>query len=464
MKIQETIRNFSKVFHTHGYQLFLVGGALRDNLLGGQNTDYDFATDARPEEVMKMFRSVVPVGIAHGTVLVLFEGDEYEVTTFRTESTYSDNRRPDEVTFVPTIDEDLKRRDFTINAFAYDVIHNTFIDNFDGKKDIAEGIIRAIGNPGERFDEDALRMLRACRFACKLNFTIEEATLEAMTERADLIKKISSERVRDELIKIMKSPKPSIGIEYMRECGLLKHILPELLEGYKVDQNRFHKFDVYHHNLFSCDAAPADNVIVRFAALFHDIAKPRTRRAKEDDENSFYNHEIIGGRMAYRILKGLKFSNEQINRITHLIKHHMFYYTHEWTDGAVRRFIRKVGLEHMADLFLLRDADRAGNGTKQGIPKAFLDFKDKIEEILEKDNALKVTDLEINGNLLMENLKLKPGPIIGEILNYLLELVLDNPELNTFEQLLEKAGEYYEKKEKYALEEYGKKPEELGKF
>lgn len=464
MKIHETIRNFSNVFHKHGYQLFLVGGALRDNLLGGKNTDYDFATDALPEEVMKMFRSVVPVGIAHGTVLVLFEGGEYEVTTFRTEGTYSDNRRPDEVTFVPTIDEDLKRRDFTINAFAYDVENDTFIDNFEGKNDLKEKVIRAIGNPGERFDEDALRMLRACRFASKLDFTIEEATLEAITARADLIKNISVERIRDELIKIMKSPKPSIAIEYMRITGLLEHILPDLMEGYQVDQNRFHKFDVYHHNLYSCDAAPADNVIVRFAALFHDIAKPRTRRAKEDDENSFYNHEIIGGRMAYRILKRLKFSNEQINRITHLIKHHMFYYTHEWTDGAVRRFIRKVGLEHMTDLFQLRDADRAGNGTKTGIPRAFLDFKDKIEEILEKDAALKVTDLKLNGNDLMTKLQLKPGPIIGEILNYLLELVLDEPELNTAEQLEEKAREYYEKKEKYALEEYGKKPEDLGKF
>lgn len=464
MKIPVTIKNFAKVFHKQGYQLFLVGGALRDNLLGGENTDYDFATDALPEDVMKIFRHVVPVGIAHGTVLVLFEGGEFEVTTFRTEGTYSDNRRPDKVTFVPTIEEDLKRRDFTINAFAYDVTGNKFIDNFNGKEDLKKQVIRAIGKPEERFDEDALRMLRACRFASKLDFTIDEPTLEAITAKADLIKNISVERIRDELIKIMKSGKPSIAIEYMRVSGLLKHILPDLLDGYKVDQNRFHKFDVYHHNLYSCDAAPADNVIVRFAALFHDIAKPRTRRAKEDDENSFYNHEIIGGRMAYRILKGLKFSNDQVNRITHLIKHHMFYYTHEWTDGAVRRFIRKVGIEQMSDLFLLRDADRAGNGTKQGIPKAFLDFKDKIEEILEKDSVLKVTDLKINGNDLMVTLQLKPGPMIGEILNHLLELVLDNPELNTEEELFESAKEYYAKKEKYALEEYGKKPEDLGKF
>lgn len=465
MKVPNIVKRFAKIFNKNGYEIYLVGGALRDNLLNFDNTDYDFATSALPEEVTAIFPNVVPVGIAHGTVLVLFEGHEFEVTTFRTESTYSDSRHPDSVNFVRNIAEDLKRRDFTVNAFAYEIGSGKFIDNFDGKKDLKTRVLRAIGVAEERFTEDALRMLRACRFAAKLNFVIEEQTLEAMTKLSDRIKHVSAERIREELIKMMKAERPSIGLEYMRMSGLMEHILPELLEGYEVEQNRFHKHDVYYHNVYSCDCGPGDNYIVRIAALFHDIGKTRTIRSKPDEEgNSFYNHEIVGARMAKKILKRLKFSREEVTRITHLIKHHMFYYTDEWTDGAIRRFLRNVELENLDDLFLLRDADRNGNGKKQGVPQAFLDFKDRIAHILELDSALKVKDLHIDGNILMKRLELKPGPIIGEILNYLLEIVLDEPEVNSAETLLKYAEEYYRKKESYALENYGKSPEELGPF
>jgi len=265
----------------------------------------------------------------------------------------------------------------------------------------------------------------------------------------------------------MQSDKPSIALEYMRITGLMKYILPELLTGFEVKQNRFHKFDVYYHNVYSCDAAPKDNYLIRLAALFHDISKPQTKREKEEEnegENSFYNHEIIGAKTAYHILKRLKFSNEEIKKISHLIKFHMFHYTDHWTDGAVRRFIRNVGLENLTELFQLRNADRLGNGTKIGIPKAFINFKDRIAKILEIDSALKVKDLEIDGNTLMSEVGLTPGPLVGEILDYLLELVLDNPEINEKQILIEKAKEYYMKKSEFSIDMYGKKPEEMGKF
>lgn len=453
--LPQTVKDFAEIFKKNGFQLYLVGGAVRDCLMGKDVHDYDFATNAKPEDVQKIFRHTIPVGLEHGTVLVLFQNEEFEVTTFRN----ADN------TFANSINEDLKCRDFTINAFAYDISNGKVIDLFDGKKDLKNKMICAVDNPTARIQEDPLRMLRACRFAAVLEFCIEPKTIDAIKENVQLIQNVSAERIRDELCKLMTAAKPSCGLELMRTTGLLDIILPELMEGFGFEQNRFHKYDVYYHNVYSCDNAPASNLEVRIAALLHDVAKPRTSHEKaNDDGNSFYNHEIIGSRMAGRILKRLKFSTAQISHIKHLIKHHMFYYTKEWTDGAVRRFIRNVGAENLEDLFLLRDADRNGNGSKTGIPKAFIDFQDKIREIMEIDSALKVTDLDINGRDLIENFQMKQGPIIGEVLNYLLELVLDEPELNKHELLMEKAKEYYEKKCNYALEQYGKPPEELGKF
>ncbi|HNZ26457.1 MAG TPA: CCA tRNA nucleotidyltransferase [Spirochaetota bacterium] len=467
MKIPSVVKRFAKIFHKNGYELYLVGGAVRDYLLGNKNSDYDFASSATPSEIMKIFSTVIPVGIQHGTVIVIYEESQFEVTTFRLDGKYSDNRRPDGVEFIRSIEEDLKRRDFTINSLAFDLNRRKIIDKFQGQKDLKRKIIKAIGNPDDRFTEDALRMLRACRFASKLNFSIEEETFESIKRNAELINNISVERIRDEFIKILQTDKPSIGLEYLRETGLMRHILPEFLEGYGVVQNKFHKYDVYYHNLYSCDAAPKDNYLVRIAALFHDIAKPKTKREKSEEienENSFYNHEIIGERITNQILKRLKFPREDIKKIRNLIRNHMFYYTDEWTDGAVRRFIKKVGLENLPELFQLRESDRIGNGSKTGVPKAFLDFQERIKDILEIDGALKVTDLDISGNDLIRELNLKPSPMIGEILNYLLEIVLDDPELNTNPTLIDKAKEYYNKKKEFALENYKDSPENLGKF
>ncbi len=465
MKLPNSIKKFADIFIKNNFQIYIVGGAVRDFLRGEKHVDYDFATNAEPQDVIKLFKHVIPVGIDHGTVLVIFEKNEYEVTTFRTEDKYSDNRHPDNVYFVKTIDEDLARRDFTINAFAYDIINEKLIDNYGGKIDLNNKIIKTIGNPEIRFKEDYLRMLRACRFAGKLDFKIEEKTFSAIKKLSENISKISFERIRDELIKIMQSSKPSISLEYMRISKLMAYVLPELNECYEINQNRFHKYDVYYHNVYTCDAAPENDYRIRFAALFHDIAKPQTKREKDmEEENSFYNHEIIGAKIAGKILKRLKFSNHDIKYITHLVKYHMFYYTSEWTDGAVRRFIRNVGVENIESLFTLRDADRVGNGMKQGVPEVYINFKERIKKILEIDNAFKIKDLNINGDILMKNLSLSPGRLIGEILNYLLEIVLDNPNLNNKEELLEKAIEYYEKKKEYSQKNYGKDPEELGMF
>ncbi len=464
MKVSKEIKEIDERFEENGFKLYMVGGAVRDYLLKRKVNDFDFATDATPEEIISIFRKVIPVGIEHGTVSVIHKDKQYEITTFRSDGKYSDSRHPDSVTFIRTIDEDLKRRDFTVNAFAMDIKTKKIKDLFKGMADLKGHLIRAIGNPENRFGEDALRMLRACRFAATLNFKIEENTLDAIKKLSHTIQNISIERIRDEFIKIIESPKPSIGIEYMRFSGLLKEIIPELNDCYEVNQNKFHKYDVYYHNLYSCDAGPKDNRVVRIAALFHDIAKPQTRKEMEENENSFYNHEIIGSYVSNKILKRLKFSNEERHKIVHLIKHHMFYYTQEWSDGAVRRFLRNVGLENLENLFLLREADRKGNGNKEGIPKTFLLFKKKISEIIEKDSALKVTDLDINGNQILDATGTKPGPIIGEILDYLLELVLDEPDLNKNQILIEQAVLYYQKKAKYAFENFGNSPEKLGKF
>lgn len=467
LNLDKQIVDFAKKFRENNFKLYLVGGAVRDYIYKKiKANEYDFATDAKPEDVTKMFKSVIPVGIEHGTVMVLYGDHNFEVTTFRVDGKYSDNRHPDSVKFVSTLEEDLSRRDFTINAIAYDVLTKEVIDIFNGVSDIKNKIIKAIGNPIERFEEDALRMLRACRFASQLGFTIEEKTFNAIKLLAKNINNISKERIRDEIIKLMQTDKPSIGIEYMRTSGLLEEILPELSSCYGVYQNKFHKYDVYYHNLYSCDAAPKDNYKIRLASLFHDIAKPQTKKEKEQnsEENSFYNHEVLGSYIAKSILKRLKFKNSDINYISHLIKHHMFYYTSDWTDGAVRRFIRNVGLENIEALFILREADRVGNGMKQGVPEVFIDFQKRIARILEIENAFKVTDLEIDGNTIMKELSLSSGPIIGEILKYLLEVVLDDQSLNSRDILIEKAKEYYNKKKEYALKNYGRLPENLGKF
>jgi tRNA nucleotidyltransferase (CCA-adding enzyme) len=434
-----------KKLNSNGFECYLVGGSVRDLVLGHEVLDYDFATNALPENVMKIFKRVIPTGIKHGTVSVLMKEKQYEITTYRSDGKYLDGRRPDTISFSETLEEDVKRRDFTINGLAYDINKELIIDHVSGLEDINKKVIRTIGDPVKRLNEDGLRSFRACRFAAKLYFSIDKETFAAMGKTLDIARQVSAERVRDELMKLLDTDKPSIGLEYMRECGLMKLILPELLEGLNLSQNKFHVYDIYYHSLYSCDAIPGENKIIKLAALLHDVGKTSTRKEIERGENTFYNHEVVGAKITKRIMKRLKFSNEEIERVTNLVLNHMFHYVDEWTDGAVRRFIRKVGLDNLKDLIVLRLADRRGNGQRDGLPAPIIQLQKRIEKVIEDDSALTVKDLDIDGHIIMQEFDVKPGPIIGNILNELLEMVLDMPEMNNRDNLLLKAKEIYDR-------------------
>ncbi|HPS85449.1 MAG TPA: CCA tRNA nucleotidyltransferase [Spirochaetota bacterium] len=437
------LSEFVNTFYKNGFECYLIGGCVRDLILGYEIYDYDFATNARPEQVMKMFKRVIPTGIKHGTVTVLVKGLEFEVTTFRSDGKYLDGRRPEIVHYAESLDEDVMRRDFTINGMAYDLKKDEVIDHVGGMDDLNKGIIRTIGDPLARFSEDGLRTFRACRFAAKLGFIIEEKTFEAIGETLNISAMVSAERVRDELMKLLNSGLPSIGFECMRKSGLLKLWLPELDSCYEIDQNKFHVHDIYYHSLYSCDAAPADKPLIRLSALLHDVGKVSTRRVGDDGDYTFYNHEVIGARLVRKILKRLKFSNIEIETVNNLVINHMFHYTDDWSDGAVRRFMRKVGVENIPDLFVLREADRIGNGSRSGLPEPIMKLQSRIDKVIEAENAITVRDLNIDGNVIMEKFGLNPGPVIGRILHELLEIVLDHPDMNTGEILQEKSVEIY---------------------
>ncbi len=443
LPVKKEIIEIVNRLNTHGFECYLVGGSVRDLILGHEVLDYDFATNALPENIIGIFRRVIPTGIKHGTVSILMKQKQYEVTTYRSDGKYIDGRRPETVMFSKSLDEDVRRRDFTINGLAYDIKEEKIIDHVSGLDDIEKKIIRTIGSPINRFGEDGLRPYRACRFAAKLYFSIEKKTFEAISGALDIARQVSAERIRDELLKLLDTDKPSIGLEYMRESGLMGIILPELLEGINLSQNKYHMFDIYYHSLYSCDAIPGEDRIVKLAALLHDIGKITTRKEIGEGESTFYNHEVVGAKITKRIMKRLKFSNEEIVRVTNLVLTHMFHYVDEWTDGAVRRFIRKVGLDNLKDLILLRLADRRGNGQRDGLPVPIIELQKRIDKVIAEDSALTVKDLDIDGYIIMKEFNIKPGPVIGRILNELLEIVLDEPEANNRNDLLVKAREIY---------------------
>ena len=452
--IPQDIINISNTLSSHNYELRLVGGAVRDSLRGEQVSDFDLATSATPEQIQKIFQQdknylLIPTGLAHGTLTLVIDKKHYEITSYRIDGSYSDNRHPDQVSFTNSLEEDLSRRDFTINAIAVDPLTREIIDPFNGQEDIQKKIIRTVGEPTHRFGEDALRMLRACRFATKLEYHIDTPTLNAIKELAPNIKDVSQERIRDEIMKMLTSKKPSIGFDLLHELTLLPIILPELEEGYGIDQNEFHKYDVYRHNVETCNHMSIDDMIGRLAALLHDIGKPRAKKfaLKIGNGNVFYNHEIIGAKMTKNLMKRLKFSNEEISKCVLLVELHMFYYTSDWNDGAIRRFLKRFDgdIDFLNLLFRLREADRSGSGTKKNSPYILHEFRKRIDNILKDDAALKVSDLNINGTQLMELFKLKPSPIIGQILNYLLELVLDDPKINNYDSLKSEASSFIKK-------------------
>ncbi len=443
ISIPSSLEELARVFRQHGRQCYLVGGAIRDMLLGRRSTDYDIASDALPQEVQGMFRRVIPTGIKHGTVTVLFRGNRFEVTTFRIDREYLDGRRPDSVQFTPSIEEDLRRRDFTVNAIAYDLHDRRLLDPHGGRADLHRKLIRAIGDPLERFLEDGLRPVRACRFAAQFGFRVEPATFAAIPASLDTVRKVSGERIREELLRLLSAPQPSLGFRLMASCGLLALLLPELQAGAGVEQRALHCFDVLEHSLRSCDAAEPENLPVRLAALLHDIGKPGTLRREADGDLSFHGHEQLGAELSAGLLERLRFPNQLLEKVCHLIRHHMFNYTEEWSDAAVRRFAARVGEEHIPDLLALRRADQVGTCGDSSPSPALAAFSRRLERVLAAERALTLRDLAVDGRDIMQALGLAPGPQVGVILGQLLESVLEDPGLNKKETLLVIAGRFY---------------------
>ncbi|NOU28463.1 MAG: CCA tRNA nucleotidyltransferase [Polyangiaceae bacterium] len=426
-----------------GKRAWIVGGCVRDLILGRTASDWDVCTDALPDDLLRIFPRAVPTGIAHGTVTVVKNHEHYEVTTLRGETTYSDGRRPDSVFFVDDITADLARRDFTVNAMAISPVDGHLIDPFDGQGDLRRGILRAVGDAHARFSEDGLRVLRAARFSAQLGFALDPATHRAIGDTLDTFRKVSAERIRDEWMKAMKSNKPSMAFEIMRETGLLAIICPELMESVGVDQNRYHTFDVWGHAMSCMDACVGDPVL-RISALFHDVGKPRSRAFSDKTKDyTFYEHERIGAEMVRPICERLRFSTDERGRIEDLVRFHMWHYD-GWTDAAVRRWIRRVGTHRVEDLYALREADIRGKGPTKVTPEDFDSLgalKAHVERILAEGAALTTKDLKVNGNDLMRELALKPGRILGEILEQLLEGVINDPTENDRDRLLARARE-----------------------
>lgn len=416
---------------------------MRDALLGRPVSDYDAATDARPEDVIACFRNVIPTGIKHGTVTVIHRGFMIETTTYRTEGAYSDARRPDRIEFSSSISTDLARRDFTINAMAFDPISGSLLDLHDGQGDLRRKLVRAVGLPLERFSEDGLRPLRAIRFATQLGFEVEKSTFDAIGATLDRLAMVSMERIRDEFAKIMLSPRPSAGIALMEKSGMLGLLLPELSVCRGVLQKGMHHFDVLDHCMFSADAAPA-TLVSRLSALLHDIGKPASMKTGEDGLPTFHRHEELSAEACEAILKRMRFPGSVIRDVRHLVAMHMFNYGEEWSDAAVRRFVARVGKESIDALFDLRLADGAGMTGKRANPAPIFAFRERIDEVLARDHALSVKDLAIGGEELAR-LGIPKGPAMGRILSELLETVLDDPEQNDSQTLSRIAGKLGEK-------------------
>lgn len=507
-----------KTLQDHGYDAYLVGGAIRDILLNQLNSDaqvapidYDFTTNATPEQILAVFPEAFYEN-TFGTVMLTpadaraqfglpnletellhphqssdriidlatakkvheslavpepaelhhtskVDHHNYEITTYRSEDAYSDHRRPDSVTWGSTIAEDLERRDFTVNALAIEIDAEYLrslsaqqtesittvpaekyqvIDYHGGTADLVAGVLRTVGDADARFQEDALRILRAVRFAVQLGMNIAPETFTALRRHGSLLEHISWERISTEFLKMLASPNPKLAIELLDEVDVLSLILPELLKTKGVEQGGHHTTDVWTHSLDALATCPSSDPIVRLATLLHDIGKPATQRVT-NGQITFYNHEVIGARIAKTVAKRLRLSKKNIDRVFILVRHHMFHYQPHNTDASIRRFMRKVGLENIDDILDLREGDRLGSGAR----KTSWRLEEMKQRMIEQLNQpLEIKDLAIGGHELMDQFQIKPGPILGDILQYLFEQVLENPELNTPDQLLFLAKNY----------------------
>ena len=439
--VAETLKNA-------GFEAFLVGGCVRDLFLNKKPKDWDITTNAIPEQIIPLFTDTFYEN-DFGTVGVVQENvsDEtlkvIEITPYRLESEYSDNRHPDKVSFSQKIEDDLQRRDFTMNALAYDVFNKEIIDLYNGMSDIKDKVIRTVGKPEERFKEDGLRILRAVRFYTEIDFVIDTETEKAILEDADLLKNISRERIRDEFTKIIMSGRPMEGLSVLKKLGLIKYIIPELEESYDIEQNKAHSYNVWEHLLHSVQHSADKNysLEVRLTALLHDIGKPTSRRwAKETNQWTFYGHEVLGARMTRKILSDLRFPSKTIEKVTMFVRWHMFFSdTEQITISAVRRMIANVGADNIWDLMNVRICDRIGTGRPKEDPYRLRKYHAMIEEALR--DPVSVAMLKIDGKKIMDITGLPPGPKIGFTLHALLEEVLEDPKKNTEDYLENKAKE-----------------------
>lgn len=448
MRIPKEVIEISERLKKQGFASYLVGGCVRALLMKKEPKDWDIATDAQPEQITGLFDKTFYEN-AFGTVTVVNEEtkDEslrhIEITPFRQEAKYSDKRHPDKVIFTSDLQTDLSRRDFTINAIAYETDKGQMIDPYDGQKDIKDKIVRAVGQAKDRFEEDPLRILRGVRLATELDFTINLETMEAMVKCSKLLEFIAVERIRDEFSRILMSNNLMPGIIILQKIGALKQFVPELEEGIGMKQNGDHKYEVWEHILRVAQHS-ADRkwpLHVRLAALFHDIGKPRTRQwSKEKNDWTFYGHDLIGAKMARKIMERLRYTRNITETVEKLVRNHMFFTDiDKITLSAVRRIIRNVGRENIWDLMRVRNCDRIGMGRPKESPYRLRKYESMIEEAMRDPTSVKM--LKINGNDVSHETNLKPGPKIGYILHALLEEVLDNPSLNTESFLRNKARE-----------------------
>lgn len=446
-KIPPFVRKIISTFQKAGHEIYIVGGAVRDLLMKRVVTDWDFTTDATPEIVLGLFpdgfydNKFGTVGISHPSL-----EKPYEITTFRKEIGYTDRRHPDKIIWGKTIEEDLVRRDFTINAMALrpakrrsgQALNFTLIDPHGGQKDIKKKLIRAVGNPIKRFQEDALRMFRAVRIATQLGFTIEEKTFQAIKNNIDLIDHISAERIRDELLKLLSYPYAADGYMVLRNSGLAQKILPEVEQGFGLAQKspgRHHLWDVGTHNVLSLKYCKSEDPIVKLATLIHDVGKPLVVKKQKDGTITFYNHEVLGASIASNIGRRLRLSKKDQERLVTLVRWHQFTVDERQTDSAIRRFIRNVGKENLQDILDLRVGDRLGGGARETSWR-LEKFKKRLAEV--QKQPFSVRDLKINGHDVIKTLNIHPGPLVGRILNQLFKEVVEDKKKNERKYLLKR--------------------------
>ena len=438
---QEVIEILNK-FDKKKFEIYIVGGSVRDLLMAKIPGDWDFTTNATPEKILEILGEEAFYDNKFGTVGFPVDKDSYpfEITTFRTEAGYSDSRRPNKVSWGKSLEEDLQRRDFTINAIAIDK-NKKIIDPFNGQKDIEKKIVKAVGDPNERFSEDALRMMRAIRIASQLNFKIDTETFDAIKANATLINKISRERIKIELFKILSSQNAHEGILMLKDSTLLQETLPEVEKMFGVEQKspgRHHIYDVGTHCLMALKFVESEDPVTKFATLIHDIGKPATFKKLETGTITFYNHEIVGANIAKRIAERLRFSKKEEEKLVKLVRYHQFTVNEFQTDASIRRFIKNVTPEYLDDMLILRTADRLGSGSTETSWRTE-EFKKRLIEVQKQPFSIK--DLKINGSDVMKELKIKPGPKVGEILEVLFKEVIEKKIKNKKDILLQRISE-----------------------